>query len=356
MDGPVRVGFVGCGWWATAAHLPAIEAREDAEIAGLAEADPGRRAAAVEHFGVELAFASAEELLDGAGLDAVVIAAPNALHYPVARLALERDKHVLLEKPMVLQPADGEALIALASARKLGLVIGYPMHFNPQALVLRKAIAEGRIGTIEHVSCLYASVMRELYKGEPESYREMFGYPVHGPAPATYDDRALSGGGQGQSQLTHAVGLLCFLTGLRPEKVAAFNSSFELGVDLTDSLAVSFAGGATGSVGTTGSVLPNHEEIVRYEIFGNQGHIVFDVNQGIAEIYDAGGAERLPEITMEERIPNHAPVSNLVELAQGRGENGSPPEIGLSAVEIVSMMYRSAETGQVVAVEDLRAP
>jgi predicted dehydrogenase len=356
MANVVRIGFVGCGWWATSAHMPAVQAREDAEIVALAEPNAARLSAAADRFGVETTFSSAEELLDGAAVDAVVIAVPNSLHFPVAELALERGKHVLLEKPMVLDPADGQALIALTRQRGVELVIGYPLHFNPQALALRQAISSGRIGAIEHVSCLYASVVRELYRGRPESYRDLFSYSLHGPAPETYDDPTLAGGGQGQSQLTHALGLLLFLTGLRTEKVAAFNSSFELAVDLTDALAVRFEGGATGAIGSTGSVLPSHEEIVRYEIFGRDGHIVFDVNRGLAEIYDAEGVERLPEITIEERIPNRAPVDNLVELAQGRGTNGSPPEIGLAAVEIVDLMYRSADSGDAVGVDGVRQP
>jgi len=355
MAAPVRVGFVGCGWWSTTAHMPAIEARADAEIVAVADPDPVRRAAAAKRFGVAAGFAGAEELLAGADLDAVVIAVPNALHHQVAELALERGKHVLLEKPMVLDPADGRELIALSRRRGVELVIGYPMHYNPQARRLRTEIAAGRIGAIEHISCLYASVVRELYRGHPESYSELFGYDLHGPAPETYDDPSLAGGGQGQSQLTHALGLLLFLTGLRTERVAAFNSSFELAVDLTDALALRFEGGATGTVGSTGSVLPNHEEIVRYEIFGRDGHVVFDVNRGVAEIYDADGVETLAEITLEERIPNHAPADNLVELAQGRGENGSPPEIGLGAVEIVALMYESNESGTVLGVNRLHA-
>lgn len=353
MSDPVRVGFAGCGWWATAAHMPAVEADPSARIVALAEPDPVRLAAAAERFEVDATFAGAEEMLDGAGLDAVVVAAPNALHFPLARLALERGKHVLLEKPMVLDPEDGRALLELAAESERALVIGYPMHFNPQALALRQLLAAGRIGPIEHVACQYASVVRELYGGRPESYRELFGYSLHGPAVETYDDRAVAGGGQGQSQLTHSLGLLLFLTGLRAEQVAAFNGSFELEVDLTNALAVRFAGGATGSISSTGSVLPNHEEIVRYEIFGRDGHVIFDVNRGLAEVFDATGVERLPEITPEERIPNWRPVENLVELAQGRGENGSPPEIGLAAVEIVAAMYESAATSAAVAIQTI---
>lgn len=347
---PVRIGFAGCGWWATSAHMPAIEAHPEATIAALAEPDPERLGAAAERFGVEATFAGAAEMLDAVELDAVVIAAPNALHHPLARLALERDKHVLLEKPMVLDPADGRDLIALAAERRRALVIGYPMHYNPQALALRELLAAGRIGPLEHVACQYASVVRELYGGRPESYRELFGYALHGPAVKTYEDGSVAGGGQGQSQLTHSLGLLLFLTGLQAERVAAFSGSFELDVDLTNALAVSFAGGITGTISSTGSVLPNHEEIVRYEIFGRDGHAIFDVNQGLAEIYDANGVEQLPLITPEERIPNWAPVGNLVELALGRGENGSPPEIGLAAVEIVTAMYRSAADGSVATI------
>lgn len=350
----IRLGFVGCGWWATFAHLPAAREHPGAEIAALAEPDAARLAAAGEEFGVAARFGDHEAMLAEVELDAVVIAAPNALHHPVAKLALERDLHVLVEKPMVIQPAHGRELVALARARERQLIVGYPMHYNPQALELRAAIRGGEIGTVEHVSVLYSSIVRELYAGNPESYREaVFDYPVNAPAADTYRDSAMSGGGQGQSQASHAAALMLWLTGLRPRRVAAFTGAFELEVDLADALAIEFAGGAVGTLGSTGGMTAGNEEIVHYDISGRSGHVVFDVNRGIAEIHRAGGEVReLAVPSTADRYPERAPVRNLVDVAGGHGVNGSPGEIGLATAELIAALYRSAAADSVAVVGD----
>jgi predicted dehydrogenase len=349
----VRVGVVGCGWWATFAHLPALREHPDAEIVALAETDAGKLAAAGEQFGVHARFPSAEAMLDAVELDAVVVAVPNALHHSVALLALERGKHVLLEKPMVIEPAHGRELIELARRRGVELIVGFPLHWNPQAIALRRELAAGRIGAIEHVSVLYASIVRELYRGEPERYRDgVFDYPVNAPAAETYRDPALAGGGQGQSQTSHAAALMLWLTGLRPQSVAALTSSFELPVDLADALAIRFHDGAVGTLGSTGSITPGNEEIVRCDIFGRDGHVSFDVYEGLAAIHVGSEVERLPLPEPAARYPERAPARNLVEVALGREPNRSPPQVGLDTAALVAALYRSAQTASFVAIEE----
>jgi predicted dehydrogenase len=253
----------------------------------------------------------------------------------------------------VIDPAHGRELIDLARRRGVELLVGFPLHWNPQALALRDAIARGRIGRLEHVSVLYASTVRELYGGAPERYRDdVFAYPVSAPAAATYRNPELAGGGQGQSQVSHAAALLLWLTGLRPRSVMAFTSRFELPVDLADALAISFDGGAVGTLGSTGGVIPGHEEIVRCELFGHDGHVVFDVNAGLATIHDADGVELLPQPTPAECYPERAPARSLVEAALGRGGNRSPGEVGLNTAELIAAMYRSAAEARMVAIEE----
>ncbi len=348
-----RVAVIGCGWWSTFAHLPALVRNPDAAVVAVADPDDARRAVAAETFDVPAQFRSEEELLDGVEIDAAVVAVPHAHHYACARLALERDVHVLLEKPMVLEVEHGRRLVALARQRGVELVVGYPWNYNVQVLRLREQIAAGRIGEIEHVACLFASIVRELYRGNPEPYRDVLGYTVNAPAAATYSDPAISGGGQAQTQVTHSAALLLWLTGLEAESVAAFTERFELAVDLADVAAIRFRGGALGSLGSIGSVTPGQEELLDYRVFGRDGHIAFDVNQGTASIF-AGGTEALPPLASEQRYPHWAPSDNLVQLALGRGTNGSPPELGFAAVALVEALYRSAAAGGgAVTVEPL---
>jgi predicted dehydrogenase len=345
MDAPVRVGVIGCGWWSSNAHLPALSRNAAAAIAGLADPNADTLSAASDRYGVPAAFRSAEELFAAVDLDAVVVAVPHAAHYEVTRLALENDVHVLLEKPMVLEPEHGRILIDEARRRKRELVIGYPWHYNAQVLALRSVLAAGAIGELEFASCLFASIVRELYRGNPGAYEDLFEFSAAAtPGSGTYSDPEIAGGGQGQTQVTHAAALLFWLTGLRPVQVAAYAEPFELAVDLCDAVAIRFDGGAVGTLASTGSVLPGHEEQLEYRLFGRDGHVLFDVNNGVCSIHrDDGTRELLRDLGPADRYPESAPVDNLVRVARGEEENGSPPEI-------LAAMYRSAETGAFVEI------
>jgi predicted dehydrogenase len=297
-------------------------------------------------------FASAEELVSRIELDAVVIAVPHVHHYQAARVALEHDLHVLLEKPMVIDPEHGRALVSEARNRGRELVIGYPWHYNEHALALRAAIAAGELGGLEFVSCLFASIVRELYRGNPAAYGDIFGFEAAAtPGTGTYSDPAIAGGGQGQTQVTHSSALLFWLTGLRPVQVAAYIEGFELAVDLADVVSIRFAGGAVGSLASTGSMLAGQEELLEYRIFGRTGHALFDVTGGRCTLHgERGEIREFRPLQPAERYPEAAPADNLVGIVRGEQANGSPAEVGLLAVEFLAAMYDSAREGRPVTI------
>jgi predicted dehydrogenase len=346
-----RIGVVGCGWWATRAHLPALASNSDARIVALADPDEANRSRAAGQFGVAHHYPDVASMLAAHELDAAVIAVPHAAHAEVARACLDARLHVLLEKPMTIDPGDAWGLVARARAAGREMIVGYPWHYNPQLRAVRDALTGGRIGRIEVVSCLFASIVRELYRGDPEPYRDVLGYTLNTPGTSTYSDPAISGGGQGQTQVTHAAALLLWLTGLRPVEVVAMTEQFELGVDLADALAVRFEGGAIGALASTGSVRPGHDEILEYRLFGELGHVRVDVNEGTASFHLAEGeVERLPVLPPDQRYPEWAPARNLVAVVAGRELNGSPAELGAMTVSLVDAMYRSAREGRATSL------
>jgi predicted dehydrogenase len=351
-----RVAVIGCGWWSTETHLPALSADERATVVALVDPDAARLAAAAARFGVEATYADVGEMLERTPLDAAVIAVPHSAHYPVAKTTLERRVHTLLEKPMTIEPAHARELIEIARAGACELLIGYPWHYNRQVLAIRELLARGELGPIEHVACLFASVARALYAGEPETLRTALGYTLTSPTAATYSDPALAGGGQGQTQVTHTAALLLWMTGLRLERLVAFVADRELEVDLVDAVALAFEGGALGTMSSTGSLIPEHEEVLEYRIFCRDGFVMFDVNAGTATIHTARGTEHLPELPPAERYPSWEPVRNLVDIACGARTNGSPGEIGLASVEFVDAIYRSARAQSPVPLDPPSPP
>jgi predicted dehydrogenase len=87
------------------------------------------------------------ELLELAEIDAVYVSAtPETTHYPIARDCLGAGKHVFLEKPIALELAEADELIAMARERQLKFTIGYSQRFNPKFAYVKKMVREGTIG------------------------------------------------------------------------------------------------------------------------------------------------------------------------------------------------------------------
>jgi scyllo-inositol 2-dehydrogenase (NAD+) len=142
----IGVGIIGTGWCggiraqACAGH-PLVKSLHLAEIRPerLAEVAKATRASTVTN--------DYRELLRIAEIEAVYISAtPETTHYPMARDCLAAGKHVFLEKPIALELAEADELIALARGSKLKFTIGYSQRFNPKFAYVRKSIRDGSIG------------------------------------------------------------------------------------------------------------------------------------------------------------------------------------------------------------------
>jgi predicted dehydrogenase len=245
---------------------------------------------------------------------------------------------------MVLSPLQARELQTLAVEKKLEVIIDYPYHYNSQSVRLRQLVKD-RLGRIEFVSCLFSSLVREYYRGDTEAYQPEFKL-ARAPRNDTYSDPALSGGGQGQTQVTHSAALLFWLTGLRPRRVLALCENFGLPVDLVDAAAVGFEGGALGTISSTGDRPTGHDDVLQLHISGTDGYAIYDVMEGRARVLVHGGeVEHVEGPPMPERYPHWAPADNLVDIVLQRGTNQSPAEIGVMVVDFLDAMYRSAAAG-----------
>jgi predicted dehydrogenase len=350
--GHARIAVIGAGSWSVEAHLPALAANGDAALVGVADPDEVAREYVGRHYGDVPLFESHEELLAATNPDGVIVATPHAHHFEPARAALEAGAHLLVEKPLVLSSIEGRELQQLARERGRELIVGYTWHYNRQSIELRRLIAAGKIGRIELATCQFASMVREYYRGDTEAYQPELKL-LRAPQSTTYSDPRLSGGGQGQAQVTHSAALLFWLTGLRPRRVSAFCESFDLNVDLVDTAVIQFEGSAVGTVSSTGNRPSGHQDLLRLQICGTEAIAEFDVMEGVASIYLPGGArEYLDPLPPEDRYPYLAPAANLVDVVLRRAPNRSDSEIGCRTVEFLEAMYRSSATGGAVQTLD----
>ena len=348
---PARLGLVGAGWWSTYTHVPAILGHPGAVLAGLCDTNAERLQAAAQAYGLTATYPSLTAMLAEAALDGVVIATPHATHAAVAQACLERGLHVMLEKPMTLFAADARRLVELAQAQQRELIIGYPWHYTAQPQAARAVMQSGVLGPVQYVNCSMASNVSGFLRGEDRGLPDASLYPVHGPG-AVYSDPALSGGGQGHLQLTHSVGLMSFVTGLRVERVLALMANHGLALDLVDAMAVAFEGGALGTVGGTGNS-PSH----KLDLVVRCAHGGLDLSvdhQTLTVYYPDGRVETTGPLPPPAVEPRFATARNLIDVCLRLAPNLSPAEPAWCTVELLDAAYRSAaRDGQAVHVHEL---
>ena len=141
----ISVGVVACGKIAQVRHLPEYADNPDVRIAGLYDLNAARAQALAEKYGAK-AFESAEALYADPTIDAVSICSSNDTHAALAMAALHAGKHVLLEKPMAMNVADCEELVATAKACGRLLMIDQNQRLAAAHVKARAMISKGMIG------------------------------------------------------------------------------------------------------------------------------------------------------------------------------------------------------------------
>ena len=143
---PIGIAIIGTGWCGgiraeTCARHPLAKSLHIAEVR------PERLAEVQRATGAVSALTDYRELLGNREIEAVyVCATPETTHFPIARDCLAAGKHVFLEKPIAMQLAEADELIATARTNRLKFTIGYSQRFNPKFAYVRKALRDGTIG------------------------------------------------------------------------------------------------------------------------------------------------------------------------------------------------------------------
>ena len=344
----VRVAVIGTGWWATATHIPALITDSAVDLVALCDTDPLRVSAAAAAFGVTHTYDDPNALLVAEQPDAVVVATTHATHFAVALACLKAGAHILIEKPMTLHASEARILTEQAAAINRAIVMGYPWNYHAHARQLRERLASGSFGPIQCVQSVFNSYNADLIGGRDRS-EHPGGYPVHGPGDV-YSKKEHSGGGHGHLQMTHAAGLLFYVTGLKPKRVQARMANHDLPLDLVDIILVEFEGGALGTVSGTSNAFLSRSAL---SLGCAQGGIELDLFAGTAALREGHGEqETLPPVLQPDL--SLAPVRNLIAIACGTETSDNAAEVGWRAVELLEAAYRSAESdGRPVEIAEL---
>ena len=134
---PLRVGVVGVGVMGSN-HARVLSELPGVRLVGVADPEPDQRQRVASILGCQ-DFETVSAHL-AAGVDAVTIAAPTHLHRDLAITCIERDVHVLVEKPIAPSVEEGRAIIAAARHARVVLMVGHVERFNPTVEAIKDAI------------------------------------------------------------------------------------------------------------------------------------------------------------------------------------------------------------------------
>lgn len=273
---PITLAQVGLGYWGpnllrNFAALPGCTIatvcdRDERALHKIASQYPGVRTTT-----------DYESLLADPQLDAVVIATPSPTHAMFAAAALRAGKHVFVEKPLALNRADAELLVALAAQYDRRLMVGHLLIYHPALVRLAGLLADGTLGTLRYVTAqrLNLGVVRR-------------------------DENVL------WSLAPHDVAVLLHLVGSLPKSVAAHGAAFlQPGVEDVAFLTLHFPGGEIGNIHVSW-LDPNKTR--RFTVVGSHQMAVFD---------DMSAGEKLRVYDQGVNVPDYASYGEALTLRFG---------------------------------------
>lgn len=346
----LRLGVIGAGSWAIASHLPNFAKRRDeVEFVAVARKGPEVLAKIRDDWAFEVASEDYRDVID-AGIDICLVASPTAFHHEHAKAALEAGAHVLVEKPVTIDPAQAWDLVSTADRLGRHLVVSFGWNYRPMVRKAKELMAHQGVGEIEQVMLHMASTTRELLLNTG-AYPQAAAETV--PEQSTWTDPRLSGGGYAQAQLSHALGLAYWLCAdLEPAELFAFMSApYGAPVELHDAVAIRFANGAVGTMdgGSAHVNAGNNKHQVELRIIGSEGQFQIDLEREVLWLFRAPDLDVRPELEANAGLYDcDGPPNALIDLALGRAvDNCSPGWLGARTVETLDACYRSAASGTV---------
>lgn len=346
----LRLSVIGAGSWVNASHLPVLAERGDVDFVGVCRlgAEPLHKMR--DRWGFQVASEDPAEVL-AVGADIVIVASPSALHFDHAVAALRAGAHVLVEKPFTVRPEDAWELVHTAERLGRELVVSFGYNFKPLVTGAAELLAAEPVGRIENVLVSMSSGTRTLLSDGGAYPKASGDFP---PDRDTWVDPALSGGGYGQAQLSHALGAALQLTGLRAERVFALNAPRDAAIELDSAMAVSFVGGAIGTVTGTSAhpgFLAERDQL-NIRVVGDEGQLDVEFERDRVALHRKGRTVELPLPEGSGSYDCIGPPNTLADLALGRDVmNHAPGELGARTVELIAAAYRSVAAGEPARIE-----
>ncbi|AIE61381.1 Gfo/Idh/MocA family protein [Bacillus methanolicus] len=336
----INFAIVGMGHIAKK-HIEAIENAEGANLYAICDTNPDRLE--IDLPGVKKYTDLVLMLDENPDIHVVNICVPSGLHAKLTKIAAERKRHVIVEKPMSLKLEDAEEMIKVTKEHGVKLAVVHPNRFRPAIQKLKKQMDKGAFGKLSHANATVRWNRNQAYYDQ-----------------ADWRGTKEFDGGVLMNQAIHNLDLMLWLMG-PVESVQAMAATRLRKIETEDVAAavVQFKNGALGVIEAATTIYPkNLEESIA--IFGETGSVkISGRTANYIETWDIEGvteeeAEKTKAEIKEDPFgkPGHQWI--IEDMVSAVKENREPivaGEDGLAPVKLILAILESAETGKKVVIQ-----
>ncbi|RYY56940.1 MAG: Gfo/Idh/MocA family oxidoreductase [Chitinophagaceae bacterium] len=333
-DGPVlKVALMGLGGYATIV-ANAMQSCTKAKITGLISGTPSKLTAWQSKYGVDpkncYTYQDFDAIKNNKDIDIVYVITPNGLHKDQVIRVAKAGKHVICEKPMAINAAEGKQMVDACAKAGVKLFVGYRLHFEATTLEVIRLRKAGEFGSIRFFQGLSGFKI-----GDPTQWRL---------------DKKLAGGGSMMDIGIYSINGARYMVGEEPVWVTAQETKtdpvkFKEGVDETITFQMGFPSGAIASCLSTYAM--NHLD--RFFLDGEKGFAEMLPSTGYGPIK---GKTNNGEITQPHVTHQAKQMDELAEIIFSAKQPVVPVDggEGLKDLRIIDAIFEAVRTGKKVMI------
>jgi len=342
-DGPAAgrklgVGLVGLGNYSTGQLAPALQQTKFCQLAGVVTGSPAKAAQWQKQYNLPAKncydYKTFDRIIDNPAIDIVYVVLPNALHAEYVVRAAQAGKHVICEKPMATSVADAQHMIAAMAKAGKKLSIGYRLHFEPHNQAMMRLGQTQAYGSITHLAADN-------------------GFKFGSGSTPWRVDKKLSGGGPLMDMGIYCLQGCLYTKGQVPVSVTA-KFTPETGTGYFKEVEAGVNWQLRFADGTVADCRTSYAENM-------SGRLRADATNGWLELEPAYGYGGLAGRTSKNDglldLPNinqqAAQMDDFAQCILLNKPTRVPGEMGLRDVQLLTAIYRAAETGQSVSTKDV---
>ncbi len=358
----IKAGIIGAGM-IVPSGIEGFRKSGICEVLAIADRHRERAAQRAREYGIARVYGSAEELLADKDVEVVYIALPNKFHVPVSLAAISAAKHVICEKPMAMNLAEGRQVSEALKGKNLKFMIGQNQRFNEDSQKIKYLAEQGYFGELYHAKAYW---------------RRRSGAPKKG---TWFGSRELAGGGCLLDIGVHMLDLSMFImgnfaaesvSGVSYTKLAQRGMGFggwgmsedeniPFDVDDLSCALIKLQGGATVALDVSWASHSEHDDVHNIDFYGSEAGAqcypakIFTFDKVLRSSVNV---ELKSGVTQEScfdglpiRYPHCDRFVNFVRAVRGEEELGVTLEQSLQVQRILDAIKESAQTGREVRLD-----